>query len=65
MLWFIVPAIPTFLSSNKDFSALNKRTCESFLKVTPGNDKINFASSYRDSFAISLLLRFTIYCFAI
>lgn len=41
MPWFIVPEISAFLSGNKDFSALNKRTCESFLKVTPGNDKIN------------------------
>lgn len=45
---------------NKDFSALNKRTCESFFKITPENDKINFAFSYQDSFAISLLLKYTL-----
>lgn len=63
MLWFIVLEIAcsSRAPANEDFSALNKPTCESFFKITPGNDKINFAvRAYRDSFAISLLLKYTL-----
>lgn len=48
--------VPSFFR-NEDFSALNKRTCESFFKITPENDKINFALRYQDSFAISLFIK--------
>ena len=46
---------------NEDFSALNKaqKHVKSFFKITPENDKINFAFCYQDFFAISLLLKYT------
>lgn len=68
MPWFIVPEISAFLSSNKDFSALNKRTCESFFKITPENDKINFVpeliailSPFRSFFSKYTLIHYLLF----